>query len=201
MNKTNIISIILVIALAGGVYAFLHKKEIDDQSNISDKIGNLNTQSDFSTDNENCNKVKDLFDAIPHLTTYKDYALNNVICSNDYIVVRYNNPAGKSFDMQTILHLETDGNRFINNVSGAGYDVTEVIKTGGTDIISNLKRLENTTVNIKNNSKYSDVSYTATYKNIYSLRINMRGASLTDNVKAITFLQEYLEAFDLSSLE
>ncbi len=198
MKKTNIIILILLIILAGTLIAFLNNK--NNGTDIIDKKGLANTRKDFSFDIDNCDKVKNIFDTIPHLTTYKDYDLQSVNCADTGVMVRYNNPAGSSYDMRAILKKEANQNKFIHNVGVAGHDVEEVIETIASDM-NNLKRFENTTVTIKNNSEYADVSYVTTYKKEYVLTINVRGTGLTDKAKVETYLGEYLESFDLSKLQ
>ncbi len=199
MKKTNIIILIMVIILTGLITNYIINKNKNTIDDAIIKKGLTNTNSDFSIDNENCKKIKNIFDTVPHLTTYKEYNLKSVTCADTGVIIIYNNLTHSKYDMRTILNKDSSKNKFIQNVGTAGHDVEEVIETIGSEM-NNLKRFENTNVIIKNTSDYNDVSYVTTYKNEYILTINVKGEGLTDKTKVNTYLEDYLESFDLSNL-
>jgi hypothetical protein len=199
MNKTNIIISILIIILLGFIINYFRGNMINKNELMSKKVS-ANTADNFSIENESCKKVKSLFDSVPNIISYKEYTLDTVGCADTGVIVKYVNPTNNNYYIRTILNKETSHIKFIQNVGTAGHDVDEVMATIGGEM-NNLKRFENKTISIKNNSAYNDVSYITTYKNEYVLTINIRAPDLSDKEKVEDYLGNYLESFDLSKLQ
>lgn len=155
----------------------------------------------FPTNSISCKKNKNLFTAIPHLDKIQDYDFKSVGCSfMNSIVVKYNHPTEKYYTFQSIIYQETTENKPMHNSATFGYEMASVTKVNGTST-SDLKTFNNAVLTIKNNPKYFDVSYVATYKKDYTIMISIRGKDLSNKKKVDDFLKKYLEAFNLDALK
>jgi hypothetical protein len=200
MIRTKIIIAVLVIVLIGILASFIKKDDKTDVKNTSTKTEEKLNKKDFALDNTSCDKNMYLFEAVPHLASYKGYNLENVGCADMTIVVKYNHPTGKNYELQAILYREIGENKFMHKIAEMGSGLTKVVKVNGSDL-SNLSKFENTTINIENTPEYYDIRYIATYKDEYTLGLTLRGADLADKEKVDAFLKTYIESFDLSKLQ
>ena len=199
MIKTKIIIPLLVIILIAVLASFITKDGAVDRNQTSIKTEEKTNKKEFVLDNTSCDKNMYLFEAVPHLSSYKGYNLESVGCAGTTIVVRYNHPT-VNYELQTIIYRETGENKFMHKMATIGADLTKTVKVNGSDL-SNLKKFENTTVNIENTPEYFDVSYIATYRDEYTLGLTLRGSDLKDREKVDIFLKEYIESFDFSKLQ
>ena len=153
----------------------------------------------FVDENDTCKDVKYLFDALPKLETYQGYNLKSVGCFNHTVVAQYQSPTLKNDEIKIFLHEETGENKQNFNMTKLSSEMLEGSKVNGMDY-SDLKNIENATMNIKNTAEYSDVAYNGTYKTNYSFNASIRGQNLKNKQAVDAFIKTYLETIDLAKL-
>lgn len=196
--KTNKILLFILIAVS-----FLSCKENNSKlAEVSNKVKNKAGIMKFPSDCGNCQKNINLCNAIPHIEKYQDYYLKSIGCSAPFgnsIVAQYNHPTEKKYEIKVFIYQELDEHKPMYNTTTANYKMISIAKVNGSDV-SDLKIFDNEVLNIKNNSEYFDVSYTATYKKNYSIAVAIRGKDLSTKEKVDAFLRKYLETFKKEEL-
>ena len=183
-------------------------KENKDSSNT--KIEQVETEktvvkSRKFEDTKDCSQYTNLYNALPHLDTYKDLEFGEIDCSKDgegyskaLNVTYYNNNSKTSI---TNHLFETSGTDRINTAKASFNTLTKI--PSSNTFKSSLTIFENASVNIsqsENEKEPSKATYLGTFKDKYSIWINIEMLGKIDVVKIDTFLKEYLEEYKKEEL-
>ena len=174
------------------------------KENTSQPLANLVNQeitiqeTTFPKNAASCEKNQHLFGAIPHLDNIGDYNFKSVGCVGKAIMVNYDHPTNQFYEFHLSIK-ELGENKAMLQYVKLGYNTASKYKVNGNDI-SDLNIFDNASFRTKQEPEYFDVSYSASYKDKYIIKIIIGGKNLSNKEQIDSFLKKYLEPFKKDSL-
>jgi hypothetical protein len=165
-------------------------------------------------DKDGCSYYANLFEAIPHLDTYKEMGFGKLECLiNKETTGMPPNIKAQYYDKNTNDNVEIQlfeisgefAKEELNNVNMAKTSYNEITKIAGANTFkSSLTVFDNASVKIENAKSTDEKStavYLATYKDKYSIWANIEMTGKIDLAKVEVFIKEYLEGINKEALK
>ena len=208
--------VIIVTLLMTTFFSCKEKNENTDSSEITNEqveTEKAENKSPKFEDVNGCSQYENLYEALPHLDTYKNLSFGSLECmeikeksafSKNLKVTYFDNKSKTNIEVNIFEISGESVKEELNNVTMAKASFNTLTKVPSSNTFkSNLTIFENASVNISQSAdekEFSNATYLGTYKDKYSIWINVGMLGKIDLAKVDTLLKEYLEAFKMESL-
>lgn len=177
--------------------------ETEKEENKSPKFEDIN----------GCSQYSNLFEALPHLDSYKNLEFDALECmslneksafTTNLNVTYFDNKSKTNIKVNLFEVSGESAKEEVNNISMAKASFNTLAKIPSSNTFkSSLTIFENATVNIAQSADEKELSkatYLGTYKDKYSIWIDVEMPGKIDVLKIDLLLKEYLDAFKKESL-
>ena len=164
-------------------------------------------------DTNGCSQYANLYEALPHIDTYKNLSFGELNCmeikekstfSKDLNVNYFDNKTKTSIKIHIYEISGESKNEELNLVNMAKTSFNTYTKFAGQNVYkSKLNTFENASIKIFHNESEKELStatFLATYKDKYSLWIDVEMLGKIDAPKVDELIKEYLEAIKKDAL-
>lgn len=165
-------------------------------------------------DKYGCKQYANLYEALPHLDTYKNLECTELQCidtnesspfSTAMEISYFNNTTMTNMKVYLYEISGESAKEELNNITMAKASFNELTKLPGTFTYkSSLTTFDNASVRISQSeveTEKSTATYLGTWKDKYSIWINVEMPGKIDVAKVDALLKEYLEAFKKDELK
>lgn len=181
-------------------------KAENQKTSAAEKTSSSTVGAKFN-DDSGCEKLSNLYEAIPHLGSYKDLVFWQVTCFEDedhkFLEVVYGS-RNSSEDLK-IKFYDISGKKPVENnavaIGKANFSFINYPKEVFHCYPSKINHFDNATINLKGiKSESNDVVYTATYKDKIMISALIRVKSIKNADDVDNFIKEYLDKINLEKI-
>jgi hypothetical protein len=206
--------VIIATLLVTSFFSCKEKNENNDSTKIVTEqveTEKTETKSPKFEDVNDCSQYSNLYQALPHLDAYKNMNFGELECSstkerNAFSISLKASYSDKKTGFEVFL-FEVSGESAkeeLNNVNMAKASFNTLTKVPSSNTFkSSLSIFENASVKIdlaESTNESCSVVYLGTYKDKYSIWINIKMNGKIDVAKVDAFIKEYLEAIKMTEL-
>ena len=208
--------VIIATLLLTSFFSCKEKNENQDSAEIVTEqveAENAEIKTPKFEDLNGCSKYKNLYNALPHIDTYKTLGFGEMECSEvegsgafskNLNVNYFNNKTRTSIKVHLYEVSGESAKEELNNISMAKASFNELTKVPSSNTFkSSLTTFENASIKIFENESEKELStatFLATYNDKYSLWIDVEMMGKIDVDKVDALIKEYLEAIKKDAL-
>ncbi|WP_291400671.1 hypothetical protein [Daejeonella sp.] len=199
--------ILLALLISHSIISCKGQNKTENQQTSAAEKTNSATEGATFNDDSGCDKLSNLYEAIPHLGSYKDLVFWQVSCfeneDHKFLEVVYGS-RNSSEDLKIKFYDISGKKPTENNAISQGkanFSTINYPKEVFHCYPSKINRFDNATINLKGiKSESNDVVYTATYKDKIMISALIRVKSIKDVNDVDNFMKEYLEKINLDKI-
>lgn len=208
----------LIIAIFLGTSFFSCKEKNENQDSVeiaTEQVESKKTESKplKFEDINGCSQYSNLYDALPHFDTYKNLEFGQMGCisikeksafSTDINVTYFNNESKTNIKVHFYEVSDESAKEELNmvNMAKASYNTFTKVPSSNT-FKSSLTIFDNASIKIdqsQDEKELSTATYLGTFKDKYSIWIDVEMQGKIEVAKVDLLLKEYLEAFKKEAL-